>query len=131
MNFDYLFRASQDWEQAIEKGLGRSSAAMMAVIFLALNVIGLVNDFRSYGTLTPKQAITVDIFLLLFAAMVALSSYYVVRICRDIQQRVRSGFLDAESRQTLLNVSYMGFRLYLILLCTSSLIFIGLDALRG
>ena len=130
MTFDYLFQASPKWEQAIDRGIITSSESFIAGCFLVMDFTSALYALPHYSLNSTKMWTNLILFLGLFLLLVMLSGYYVFRLCTETRERLRSGFIDADSRRTLLNVSYMAFRIYLILLFIPVIFFFAIQAVH-
>lgn len=130
MTFDDLFEATPRWEKAIDRGLLKSSESFLIGCFFLLDLFGISNAWQQYAPASTGRAAGLAFFLCLFLALVFFSTYYVLRLCRETRNRLRSGFIDADSRRTLLNVSYMGYRVYLALLLVPAILLLAVQSLH-
>jgi hypothetical protein len=130
MTFDYLFEATPKWENAIDRGLLKSSESFLPGCYLLMNFTGIAYMFGHYPVHSAKPFAGLLAFLCMFLFSVVFSSYYVLRLCDETRDRLRSGFIDPATRRTLLNVSYMGYRLYLILLLIPAIILLAVQSVH-
>lgn len=130
MTLDFLFEATPKWEKAIDRGLLQSSEFFLAGCYLFMDFTCIAYIFSNYPSHSAKLLAGLLGFLFLFLFFVAFSTYYMVRLCRETRDRLRSSFVDADSRRTLLNVSYMSYRVYLILLVLPAVIFLAIEAVH-
>jgi len=126
----YLFEAPPRWEKDIDRGLMKSSESFLIGCFLLLDLASIADAGKHYALDSAQVSAGLATFLFLFLLLIFFSSYYLVRLCNETRERLRSGFIDGDSRRTLLNVSYMGYRLYLILLVIPAIIFLAIQSIH-
>lgn len=127
MNFDFLFEATPRWEQTIDEGIIRSGHVASVTMFLLLDCLAIAGAFTHYSVTT---AVVTVIFTFLLCLLFG-SSYIILRLCDETRLRLACDPVDGDSRRTLLNISYMGFRLYLILIATPGILFLAMQAVRS
>jgi hypothetical protein len=127
MNIDSLFEATPRWEKAIEEGLMRSGHVGSVTMFLLLDCLAIAGALAHYSVTTA--VVTVIFSFLLF--LLFGSSYIILRLCDEARLRIACKPMDSDSRRAFLNISYMGFRLYLILIATPGILFLAMQAVRS
>ena len=125
-----LFEAPPRWERSINRGLMRSSESFLIGSFFLLDLFGISEAWQQYAPGTTAGSAGLVFFLCLFLFFVFFASYYVLHLCDKTRERLHSGVIDSDSRRTLLNVSYMGYRLYLILLLIPAIIFLAIQSIH-
>ena len=88
-------------------------------------------DFLALADIARQYSFTATGLIVLLSclfALILIASYMVIRLCNQTRQQLRSGFLDPAPRRTLLNVSYLGYRLYLGVIIAPALIFYAILA---
>jgi hypothetical protein len=85
----------------------------MAVIFNLLNVIQLALMYK-YRDRTGQSELYLGLFFFAVVFLYATLGYYAVSLYRQTQDRLKSLPEESAEAQTLLRLSYLGYRLYIV-----------------
>lgn len=126
MTFDYFFEAPPGWEKAVAQGLFQSRYSFTIGLYFLLDALAISSLWGRYHFTVTGLALLLGFLFLI----VTVATYLLTGLCGRIRERLSSSFIDADSRRTLLNASYVGYRLYLIILAAPFAILYAILAAR-
>ncbi len=96
------------WRATLLKGPAYSRHLLMAIIFNVLNLLQLGKVFKEHRGMPY-----LGLFLTLMVFLLIMFGYYAAALYRQTRDRLKTLPDDSIEAQTLLRVSYLGYRLYL------------------